>query len=60
MVEVTDITTSVAEGERIAPEEPLESYDTNGHHGKPDEGERRLATRETRVEEADSGNHEEH
>ena len=47
MAEVTDITVARAERERVAPEEPLEAYDANRHHGKPDEGERGLAARKT-------------
>lgn len=57
MAEVADVIAPRAECERVAPEEPLEAYDANRHHREPDEGKRGLAARETRVEEADTGNH---
>jgi hypothetical protein len=50
----------VGEGQGVAPEEPLEGDDGGRHHGQPDEHEGRLAAGETRVEEADAGNHEQH
>lgn len=31
-----ELSTSVREGQRVAPEEPLEGHDTDGHHGEPD------------------------
>lgn len=48
----------MGEGERVTPEEPLETDDRYTHHGQPDEGEGGLAAGEARVEEADAGNHE--
>lgn len=36
MAKVTNIAAARAEGERVAPEEPLEAYDADRHHGKPD------------------------
>lgn len=50
---------SMREGERVAPEEPLERYHSDRHQGKPDQRECRFAPSETRVEEAYTGNHKE-
>lgn len=48
-----------AEGEREAPKVPLEDDDAKGHHDYPEHGEGGFAAGETRVEEGDSGDHEE-
>lgn len=48
----------VGERQGISPEEPLEADDCYAHHGEPDERECRLATGQARVEEADTGDHE--
>jgi len=50
----------VREGQGITPEEPLEAHDRNGHHGQPNQGQGGLAPGETAVEEADTGDHEQH
>jgi hypothetical protein len=42
----------VGEGKRVAPEEPLERDNSGGHDGEPDEGQGRLASSQTRVEES--------
>lgn len=61
VAEVADVgAASVREGQRVAPEEPLEADDSNGHHGQPDERQRRLAPGETAVEETNAGHHEQH
>jgi hypothetical protein len=53
VLKVTDVLAGrVREGQRIAPEEPLEGDDGGGHDGEPDEGEGGLAPCEARVEEA--------
>ncbi|KFY28677.1 hypothetical protein V493_02810 [Pseudogymnoascus sp. VKM F-4281 (FW-2241)] len=49
----------LAKGERVAPKVPLEDDDGEGAHAGPDHGESGLAARETGVEEAEAGNHEE-
>ena len=47
-----------AEGEGETPEEPLEGDDGDGHHAEVDHRERVLPPEETRVEEADTGDHD--
>lgn len=39
------------EGERVAPEEPLEGGDAGSHHGEPYQRQRRLSSSEAGVEE---------
>lgn len=48
------------EGQRVSPEEPLESDDGHGEHGEEDELESRLSAREAAVEETHAGDHEQH
>lgn len=46
--QITDeLSSSVGEGQRITPEEPLERNHTDGHDGQPYQRESRLATSET-------------
>lgn len=61
MREVTDksIRSRLAEGERITPEIPLKHDNGEGAHTRPNHRERRLAARESGVEESQAGNHEE-
>lgn len=49
----------LAEGERVAPEIPLEDDDAEGHHDDPEHGEGRLSSSEAGVEESDAGDHDE-
>lgn len=59
VLEVTDERAgTVGKGEGVAPEEPLEGYDGEGHHAKVDHAERILAAEQTRVEETDTGDHD--
>lgn len=44
--------------QRVAPEVPLESDDGCGEHADPDEGERGLSARKTRVEERETRHHD--
>lgn len=37
----------MGEGQRVAPEEPLEGDDADGHDGEPEEGEGGFSTGET-------------
>lgn len=62
VLEVPDVAAGAGrrKGQRVAPEVPLER-----HHGRradagPDEREGRLAPRQARVQEAQTGNHEQH
>lgn len=48
----------VAEGQTIAPEEPLEPHDRYTHHGEPYQGKGRLATGKTAVEKTHARDHE--
>ncbi|KAI3476989.1 hypothetical protein L1887_61419 [Cichorium endivia] len=48
------------EGEREAPEEPFERDDGHQAHGHPQHRQRRLFTQQTRVEESNAGDHDEH
>jgi len=50
----------VRECQGVPPEEPFEADDGHGQHRQIDEREGRLAACETRVEEADAGNHQQH
>lgn len=45
----------MGEGQRVAPEEPLEACDGGGHDGEPYQRQGRLAPSKTRVEEARVG-----
>jgi len=47
-----------AERQRVSPEVPLEDDDAERHHDDPDEREGRLSAREARVEEGDTGDHD--
>lgn len=49
---------SSRERQGVTPEEPLEADDGDRTHGQQNQRQRRLATGETAVEEADTGNHE--
>lgn len=49
-----------AEGQRVAPEVPLESDDRGRGHAGPDHGEGGLSARETGVEEGQAGDHDQH
>jgi hypothetical protein len=49
---------AVGKGEGVAPEEPLEGDDGQGHHAEVDHAEGILATEEARVEKADTRNHQ--
>lgn len=62
MVEVTDETACActAEGQRVTPKVPLEHDDAEGHHADPYEGQGRLSSSETGVEERDTGYHNQH
>jgi hypothetical protein len=48
----------VRKGQGVAPEEPLEADDSYGHHGQPDQRQRRLPPRQTAVEETNARDHE--
>ncbi len=53
VVEISnELSSRVGEGERVAPEEPLERGDSSSHHREPYQGERGFPSRESRVEEA--------
>lgn|SRR6478609_1796319 len=60
MLEITDegVVGSCREGEREAPEVPLEDNDGEGHHNNPEHGEGRLSSGKTRVQEGDARDHE--
>ena len=59
--EVSDVgAAGVGEAERVAPEEPLEARDGDRHQRQPYERQRRLATGQAAVEEADARDHEQH
>lgn len=59
LIEISDETIrGRAEGERVAPEVPLECNDRCGEHAGPDERKSRLSAGETRVEESEAGNHD--
>ncbi len=47
-----------AEGERVAPEVPLEGDDGHGEHAGPDHAQGRLSAGETGVEKAQTGHHD--
>lgn len=49
----------LGEGQRVAPEVPLEDDDGEGHHDDPEHREGRLSSSETGVEERDTGDHHE-
>lgn len=51
---------SSAEHQAVSPKEPLKAHDTDGNHGQENKLQRRLSPRETAVEEADTGNHEQY
>ena len=54
VVEVADeFPRSVREGERVAPEEPLEGGDAGRHHREPYQRQSRLSTSKSGVEEAE-------
>lgn len=62
MIEVADETvgSSAAEGQRVAPEVPLEDDNAKGHHDDPDKRQCRLSACKTGVEKGDTGHHEQH
>lgn len=47
-----ELASSVREGKRVPPEEPLEGRDSRRHQGEPYQGQGGLPSRQTRVEEA--------
>lgn len=49
-----------AEGQRVAPEVPLEDGDAEGHEASPHKRESGLSPRQARVQERDTRHHEEH
>lgn len=56
LTEVTDeLGGCLRKGERVAPEEPLEGYDANTHHGEVDHAQSIFASEKTRVEETVDG-----
>ena len=61
MMQITDKATRSCrrESERIPPEIPLEGDDGEGAHARPDHTQRRLSPCEPRIEESETGNHDE-
>ncbi len=60
MIEITDEAARAlgGEGERVAPEIPLEGDDGEGSHAGPDHAEGRFSTRQTGVEETQTRYHD--